>query len=72
MLGNPRIKEARTGALLALKAKRPAPEVLALMTGWRQQAWSLRRIADELNRLNLRPIRGRQWYASSVKYQLCH
>jgi hypothetical protein len=35
-----------------------------------QQQWTLRRIAQELNRLNIRPARGRQWYASSVSNQL--
>ena len=69
-LGNPRIEEARAEARAAHHAKRPAPEVTALMQGWRRQAWTLRRIADELNRLKIRPARGRQWYASSVKNQL--
>ena len=69
-LGNPRIEEARVGARHAHHASRPAPEVSALMEGWRQQQWTLRRIAQELNRLNIRPARGRQWYASSVSNQL--
>ena len=69
-LGNPRIEEARATARKAHHASRPAPEVSALMQGWRQQHWTLRRIADELNRLNIRPARGRQWYASSVNNQL--
>ncbi len=69
-LGNPRIEEARAGARHAHHASRPAPEVSALMKRWRQQQWTLRRIAQELNRLNIRPARGRQWYASSVSNQL--
>ena len=69
-LGNPRIEEARAGAIAAHHARRPAPEVSALMQGWRRQAWTLRRIADELNRLSIRPPRGRQWYASSVRGSL--
>jgi DNA invertase Pin-like site-specific DNA recombinase len=69
-LGNPRIEEAREGARKAHHALRPAPEVSALMQGWRRQEWTLRRIADELNRLNIRPARGRQWYASGVNNQL--
>ena len=69
-LGNPRIEEARAGAQQAHHATRPAPEVSALMEGWRRQEWTLRRIAEELNRLNIRPARGRQWYASSVRNQL--
>jgi DNA invertase Pin-like site-specific DNA recombinase len=70
ILGNPRIEEARARAAEAHAATRPAPEVAALMQGWRQSKWPLRRIAGELNRLNIRPARGRQWYASSVSNQL--
>ncbi len=66
-LGNPRIEHARSKALALHNSQRPAPEVVSLMTSWRQQAWTLRRIADELNRLSIRPSRGRQWYASSVR-----
>jgi hypothetical protein len=40
------------------------------MQGWPQQEWTLRRIADELNRLNIRLPRGRQWYASSARNRL--
>lgn len=69
-LGNPRIEAARAKATATHQSNRPAPEVSALMRGWRQQEWPLRRIADELNRLNIRPPRGRQWYASSVRNQL--
>ena len=58
---NPRIEEARRGALATHHAHRPVPEVLNLMMSWRQQPWTLRRIADELNRLSIRPPRGRQW-----------
>jgi DNA invertase Pin-like site-specific DNA recombinase len=70
ILGNPRIEQARTRAAAAHAATRHAPEVAALMQGWREQQWTLRRIAGELNRLNIRPPRGRQWYASSVSNQL--
>lgn len=69
-LGNPQIAEARFRALRTHHAHRPAPEVMNLMAGWRQQAWTLRRIADELNHLNIRPPRGRAWYASGVRNQL--
>ena len=69
-LGNPRIEEARALAVAAHRAQRPATEVLALMTEWRSQGKTLRAIADDLNRLNIRPARGRQWYASSVRNQL--
>jgi DNA invertase Pin-like site-specific DNA recombinase len=69
-LGNPRIEEARALALAAHHAKRPVPEVLKLMTEWKQQGKGLRQIARDLNRLNIRPPRGREWYATSVKNQL--
>lgn len=68
-LGNPRIEEARALATAAHRS-RPAPEVLALMAEWRGQGKTLRAIAGDLNRLNIRPARGRQWYASSVRNQL--
>lgn len=69
-LGNPRIEEARPLAVAAHHAKRPAPEVAKLMSEWRAQGKTLRAIATDLNRLNIRPARGRQWYASSVSNQL--
>jgi DNA invertase Pin-like site-specific DNA recombinase len=69
-LGNPRLEEARRNALRVHHRRRPAPEVVNLMTGWRGQEWTLRRIAEELNRLNIRSPRGSQWYASSVRNQL--
>jgi DNA invertase Pin-like site-specific DNA recombinase len=70
VLGNPRLAEATAKAHAAHRATKPAIEVTALIEGWRRQAWTLRRIADELNRLSIRPSRGRQWYASSVRNQL--
>ena len=69
-LGNPRIHEARPLALAAIRAKQPAQEIMDLMRGWRGQGKTLRTIADGLNRLNVTPARGRQWYASSVRNQL--
>jgi DNA invertase Pin-like site-specific DNA recombinase len=69
-LGNPRLAEARQHAMRTHQRRRPADEVLNLMTGWRQQDWTLRRIAEELNRLSIRSPRGRQWYASSVRNQI--
>jgi DNA invertase Pin-like site-specific DNA recombinase len=69
-LGNPRIEDARPLAIAAHRASRPAPEVAKLMIEWRGQGKTLRAIATDLNRLNIRPARGRQWYASSVKNQL--
>lgn len=69
-LGNPRLAEARAKALAAHHARRPAPDVAKLMLDWKQQGKSLREIASGLNRLNIRPPRGRAWYASSVRNQL--
>ena len=69
-LGNPRIENARPLAVAAHHATRPAPEVTRLKNEWRGQGKTLRAIATDLNRLNIRPVRGRQWYASSVRNQL--
>ena len=69
-LGNPRIEQARPLATAAHHASRPAPEVTKLMNEWRRQGKTLRAIATDLNRLNIRPARGRQWYASTVRNQL--
>jgi DNA invertase Pin-like site-specific DNA recombinase len=69
-LGNPRIEQARPLALASLRARRPAPEIATLMREWRAHGKTLRQIAEGLNRLNISPARGRQWYASSVRNQL--
>jgi DNA invertase Pin-like site-specific DNA recombinase len=69
-LGNPRLEAARDQARAAHHARRPAPDVLTLMQDWRSQGETLRGIADRLNRLNIRPARGRAWYGSSVKNQI--
>jgi DNA invertase Pin-like site-specific DNA recombinase len=69
-LGNPRLAEARARATATHRAHRPAPEVLTLITEWRQQGKGLRQIARDLNRLHIRPPRGREWYATSVRNQL--
>ena len=69
-LGNPRIDETRSLAAAAHHASRRAPEVAKLMHEWRAQGRTLRAIATDLNRLNVRPARGRQRYASTVRNQL--
>jgi DNA invertase Pin-like site-specific DNA recombinase len=69
-LGNPRIEDARALAIAAHHAHRPAPEVFKLMTEWKEQGKGLRQIARDLNRLHIRPPRGREWYATSVRNQL--
>ena len=66
-LGNPRLAEARERARAAHHARRPAPEVLAIMQDLRSQGVSFREIARRLNRLNIRPGRGRAWHGTSVK-----
>jgi len=40
------------------------------MVEWWSQGKTLRAIARDLNRLNIRPARGREWYASSVRGQI--
>jgi hypothetical protein len=40
------------------------------MAECRSQGKTLLAIARDLNRLNIRPARGREWYASSVRGQL--
>jgi hypothetical protein len=67
---NPRLAQAREQARATHHARRPAPEVLALMKDWRNQGANFREIARRLNRLNIRPGRGREWYGTSVKGQL--
>lgn len=69
-LGNPRPLEALGKANAATVHLKPAPEVLRLIREGRARKQSLRAIADELNRLNIRTPRGKLWYASSVKNQL--
>ena len=66
-LGNPRPLEALRFANAAIRKTRPADEVVMLVRRRQAEGTSLRRIAAELNRLNIRTPRGRSWYASSVK-----
>jgi DNA invertase Pin-like site-specific DNA recombinase len=66
-LGNPRPLEALLFANAAIRNTRPAAEVVSLARRCQADGMSLRRIAAELNRLNVRTPRGRSWYASSVK-----
>jgi hypothetical protein len=47
-----------------------APEALAVMQERRSQGAAFREIARRLNRLNIRPGRGREWHGTSVKGQL--
>jgi DNA invertase Pin-like site-specific DNA recombinase len=70
-LGNPRPLDALKRANAAKAHRKPAPHVLDLMAGWEAQGKGLRAIARELNRLNIRTPRGAQWYACTVRAQLC-
>jgi DNA invertase Pin-like site-specific DNA recombinase len=65
-LGNPRLEEARRRALATRRAVEPAPDLVSLVTGLAGQGLSLREIARRLNRLNLRTLRGKEWYAGTV------
>lgn len=69
-LGNPRLAQARKKALAVHRSRQSAGEVLKLIADWRSQGRTLRAIAEDLNRLQVRTPRGKQWYASSVRNQL--
>jgi hypothetical protein len=66
-LGSPQIEKAREAAREAHFARRPGKETMALVTRLRKEGRSLRAIAGELNDGKIKPPRGRQWYASSVR-----
>jgi hypothetical protein len=71
--GHPAGHPRAAAAVIARAAKNiqaPPPEVLALITGWRDQGRGYRDIARELNRLNIRTPQEKQWYASTVRAQL--
>ncbi len=69
-LGNPRIHEARAKALASHTSNRPPQQVIDLMREWRKTGHSYLQIAGRLNELNIKPARGHQWYASSVRNQI--
>jgi DNA invertase Pin-like site-specific DNA recombinase len=71
-LGNPRPLEALDKARAVHVARSPAPEVLNIMRSLEGQGMSYRAIARELNRLNIKTGRGRQWYDVTVKAALSH
>ena len=66
-LGNPRWSEALASAHEVHYSRRPAPEVLAMMEGFRSRGMSYRAVARELNRLNMRTYRGCSWFGVTVK-----
>lgn len=69
-LGNPDMTTAHTAARQHYIRKRPAPEIIALIQSWRAQSWTFQRISDEMNRLGIKPPRGKQWYPSSARNQI--
>ena len=69
-LGNPRPLDALKLANAARAHLKPAQHVLELIVGWKAKGKGLREIARELNRLNIRTPRGKEWYACTVKAQL--
>src|ERR1700733_4983116 len=69
-LGNPRPLEELKLANAARPTEKPPQQVLDLITDWQAQGKGLREPARELNRLNIRPPRGCQWYACTVRAQL--
>jgi DNA invertase Pin-like site-specific DNA recombinase len=45
-------------------------EIIAQIFTWRQNGWSLRKIAAELNRRGVPTKQGGKWYAATVRYLL--
>lgn len=66
-LGNPKIAEARARAIAVHHARRPAAAVVARLAQWRREGMTLRELGRRLDREGVRPPRGGQWYASSVR-----
>ncbi len=54
----------------ALTENEQEQAVIARIKAWRQQGWSLRRIAEELNQQKIPTKAGGRWYASTVRYVL--
>lgn len=67
ILGNPRLSEARERALDKIKAMRPDKAIVRLIHSWKVERKTLRFMAGELNKLNIKAPRGGVWYATSVK-----
>jgi DNA invertase Pin-like site-specific DNA recombinase len=70
VLGNPRPLEALKAARAVHYSRKPAPEVLALMRGFKAQGMSYRAIAREMNRLNIRTYRSSGWFGVTIKAAL--
>ena len=53
-----------------LRMDKKEQTVISNILKWRKSGKSLHQIADNLNKKNIKPKRGAQWYASSVSYLL--
>lgn len=53
-----------------LQEKPEEQEIIAQIFAWREAGWSLRKIAEELNKRGVPTKQGGQWHASTVKYIL--
>lgn len=66
-LGNPRWRESIEAARNAKGLVPPVPAVMDMLQALRAERLSLRAIADRLNALGLRTLKGSKWYASTVR-----
>lgn len=66
-IGNPRPQEAAKLATAARWPNKTAPEVIEAIQERHGQSWSLRAIARDLNRQNIRTAHGAAWHASTVR-----
>jgi DNA invertase Pin-like site-specific DNA recombinase len=66
-IGNPNPREAARLATLARWPNETAPEVVELIHRRYGQFWTLRAIAADLNRQNIRTAHGAAWHASTVQ-----
>jgi DNA invertase Pin-like site-specific DNA recombinase len=69
VLGGPKLHEARLASALVTRTY-AAPEVVTLMQEARAKGVTLRGIADKLNKLGLKTVRGSNWYADTVNTEL--
>jgi DNA invertase Pin-like site-specific DNA recombinase len=65
-IGNPHPQDASRAGVLARWPHKLAPEVLEAIQARYAQSWSLREIARDLNRQNIRTAHGSSWYAATV------
>ncbi|MBC7335361.1 MAG: recombinase family protein [Clostridia bacterium] len=53
-----------------LAQNRQEQEAIAQIFAWRRSGWSLRKIAEELNRRGVPTKQGGRWHASTARYLL--